>query len=132
MGLLRDYEPSDGTFSSTILAAVQVVEADEVAVADLVHVAVVVDLAVGLVEVQVAVGHGGVGLAVPVEAGAARALARGAVARHVVDDSVHDDPGQGRLSWRYTPQPTYITPTLLHCCTMLMKLSLLPDLLDRM
>ena len=132
MGLLRDYEPSDGTFSSTILAAVQVVEADEVAVADLVHVAVVVDLAVGLVEVQVAVGHGGVGLAVPVEAGAARALARGAVARHVVDDGVHDDPGQGRLSWRYTPGPTYITPTLLHCCTMLMKLSLLPDLLDRM
>ena len=99
---------------------------------DLIHVAVVVDLAVGLVEVQVAVGHGGVGLAVPVEAGAARALARGAVARHVVDDSVHDDPGQGRLSWRYTRGPTYITPTLLHCCTMLMKLSLLPDLLDRM
>ena len=39
---------------------------------------------------------------------------------------------RGRLSWCYTPQSTYITPTLLHCCTMLMKLSLLPDLLDRM
>ena len=82
-------------------------------------------------EVQVAVGHGGVGLAVPVEAGAAGALARGAVARHVVDHGVHNDPGQAAQLVLHL-QPTYITPTLLHCCTMLMKLSLLPDLLDRM
>ena len=99
---------------------------------DLVHVAVVVYLAVGLVEVQVAVGHGGVGLTVPVEAGAAGALARGAVAGHVVDHGVHNDPVEGEAELVLHLQPTYITPTLLHCCTMLMKLSLLPDLLDRM
>ena len=74
---------------------------------DLVHVAVVVYLAVGLVEVQVAVGHGGVGLTVPVEAGAAGALARGAVARHVVDHGVHNDPVEGEAELVLHP-PAYL------------------------
>merc|ERR1711997_858126 len=52
-----------------LLPAVQVVEADQVAVADLVRVTVVLNLAVGLVEVQAAEGDSVVILAVSVEAG---------------------------------------------------------------
>ena len=77
-----------------LLAAVQVVEADQVAVTDLLRVAVVLNLAVGLVEVQAAEGDSVVILASSVEAGSSSALARASPTRHMIDNCVNDDPEQ--------------------------------------
>ena len=59
-----------------VLTAVQVVQADQVTVTDLIGVIVVADLTVGLVEVTTSEGNSGVFLISAVEAGSTGTLSR--------------------------------------------------------
>src|SRR5690606_3616662 len=84
--------PGDGP-ADVLLAGVEVGEADQFAVLDVVAVAVVRDLRSAGVEVVRGVQAGVVVL------GVRRAARAGAVARgHVVDDGVHDDLHTGRVA----------------------------------
>lgn len=74
-----------------VLTAVQVVQADQVTVTDLICVIVVADLTVGLVEVTTSERNSGVFLISAVEAGSTGTLSRCSSTTHVVDDKISNN-----------------------------------------